>query len=145
LILDTGERSLAILGVAAAGNNVTLQVAPPDFSETYTLFLKGLTDASMARNPLPDRAHIVVAKDTTPPRFSQARTAAVKDLDPTATTDDPTSGEVVVLSFDEELDPQSAENAANYHIVDADGQDLPVYAAYLRDGSQIWLVTARQV
>jgi hypothetical protein len=145
LILDSGQRALGIAGVAAAGNLVTLEVAAPDFRETYTLYARGLTDASMAKNPLPDRASVVIGPDTTPPRLSSARTAAVKDLDPSATTDDPTAGEVVVLSFDEALDSGTAENTANYQIVDGDGNPLAVLAAYLREQSQVWLVTARQV
>src|SRR5262249_27286252 len=52
LLLDTAQRSLSVLGVAAAGNRVTLQVEAPDFAETYTLYVKGLTRG----DPAPDRA-----------------------------------------------------------------------------------------
>jgi hypothetical protein len=145
LILDEGQRALDVLGVAAAGNLVTLQVGAPDFHDQYTIYFKGLTDASMARNPLPDRSHIDIAPDTTPPRLQQGHSAAVKDLNPNAQTDDPTSGEIIVLSFDEELDQAAAEDVGNYHVVDGDGAPLTLLAAYLRESSQVWLVTERQV
>jgi hypothetical protein len=145
LILNDGERALPVAGVAPSGNLVTLQVESPDFQEHYVIYLKGLTDASMAHNPLPDRTHIDVAPDTTAPRLQQGHSAAIKDLNPSAPTDDPTSGEIVVLSFDEELDQAAAEDIGNYYIVDGDGAVLPILAAYLREGTQVWLVTARQV
>ena len=147
LILDSSKRALAIKTVAASGVTVSLQVGPPDFGQTYTLYVKGLADASANENPLGQKGElskIRVDPDRTPPQVVSVQARPLRDFNPGASASDPTVGQVIRVTFDEELDPTAAENAANFKVSSLAGPDLSVKAAYLRNKSQVWLVTGVQ-
>ncbi|MCC6748307.1 MAG: hypothetical protein IT371_11655 [Deltaproteobacteria bacterium] len=145
LVLDAAERALPIRSAAASGSRVTLEVGPPDFGQRYTVHVKGLRDASANGNPLRGRtASVLVGRDRTPPQLIGVRPTSLRELNPAAKVADPTVGQVVVLTFDEELDPESAENAGNYRMVPLGGERFATQAAYLRDRRQVWVVTDPQ-
>ena len=147
LILDSATRALAVKSVAASGATVTLQIGAPDFGQTYTLYVKGLMDASANANPLGAKGQlskIRVDPDRTPPQVVSVQARPLRDFNPGASASDPTVGQVIRVTFDEELDPAAAENAGNFKVSSLAGPDLSVKAAYLRNKSQVWLVTGLQ-
>ena len=150
LIVDAAQRALAISSVAASGNRVTLSVAPPDFGQSYTLVVKDLRDASANANLLdPGKDRVTIEKDRTAPKIVEVQALPLRDLNPGAKVSDPTVGQVVRVTFSEELDPSSAENIGNYKVQALVGDDLKVYAAHLggvggssgADRRQVFLVT----
>ena len=145
LILDGARRSLAITGAASSGASVILEVAPPDLGQTYTLHVKNLTDASANANPLaPEAGSITIGPDRTAPRISSIQPRPLRDYNPDAGDADPTRGQALLATFNEELDPSSAENLTNYQIKSPEGQDLPIHAAFLVDHRKVWLITDPQ-
>jgi len=145
LILDAANRALAITAVAASGNRVTLEVGAPDFGQTYTLLAKDLKDASANANPLaPGKDRVTIDRDRTSPQVIAVEALPLRDLNPSATVTDPTVGQVLRVTFDEELDRTSAENVGNYTVQALAGADLDLFAAHLKDKRQVWLVTGAQ-
>jgi hypothetical protein len=147
LIIDDAQRVLQIRGAAASQDRVTLSVGSPDLARRYTLFLRGgasgLTDASKARNPIADGTTIVVGPDVTPPQAIAVRATNRRELNPTAELPDPTTGDVVVVTFNEEMDQASAEDASHYQVYNALGVPISVKAAFLR-GRSAYVVTETQ-
>jgi hypothetical protein len=144
LILDGASRALAVRSVAASGSTVTLEVRGPDFGQRYTLHVKGLRDASANANPLPEGSSALIGADRTPPQLVSVQPLPLRDFNPAAKDPDPTVGQVLLLTFSEELDRSSAENAQNYQIQALAGSPLAVKAAYLESADQVWLVTGAQ-
>jgi hypothetical protein len=144
LILDEAQQILPITQVAASGQKVLLTVAGPDFRAHYTLHVQGLVDASLSHNPIATGAQISINPDTTPPTPLSARSASLKDFNPAATLPDPTVGQGVVVHFDEQLDPISAQDATRYAVASAAGVALGVQAAYLTDPTDVFLITDAQ-
>ncbi|MBW2730868.1 MAG: hypothetical protein JRH20_00660 [Deltaproteobacteria bacterium] len=142
-IVDDAGDVLPVLTAAASGRQVTLMVGAPDLRKTYTLEVTNLLDASANGNPLPAGSQVTIKPDYTPPVVVGVRSAPLRDLNP-GTGDDPTIGQVVVVTFGEVLDAVSAENSANYRIVSSLGLPLEVRAAIVRDQREVWLVTEPQ-
>jgi hypothetical protein len=150
LIIDASQRALAITSVAASGNRVTLDIEPPDFGQSYTLVVKDLKDASANANPLaPEKDRVTIEKDRTAPKIIEVQALPLRDLNPGAKVTDPTVGQVIRVTFSEELDPSSAENVGNYKVQALVGDDLKIHAAHLggaggsksKDRRQVFLVT----
>ena len=147
LLLDSSRRALPICAVAASGAMVTLQVGPPDFGQTYTLYVKNLRDASANANPLNAKGGLTkirVDPDRTPPQVLSVKARPLKDFNPGASAADPAVGQVVKITFTEELDPLAAQNIGNYRVTAVAGPKLTIKAAFLRDRSEVWLVTSAQ-
>lgn len=145
LVQDQDGKALPIKSAAASGSQVFLEVGGPNFQKTYTLSVKNLADASANKNPLPAGTTVTITPDYTAPKIISVRSAPLRDLNPGSTGDDPTIGQVVVVTFDEHLEPKSAENVANYRIVSFIGVPLPIKAAIVKQTNQVWLVTDPQV
>jgi hypothetical protein len=145
LILDGGGRALAITAVAASGPVVTLQIEPPDFAQRYTLHVKGLKDASANANPLGGPTQLELGADRTSPQILSVLPLPITDFNAGAKPTDPTLGQVLKITFDEELDQASAENIGNYQLRAMAGAAPKILAAHLKDRSQVWLVTEAQV
>ena len=137
-------KTLTVQQAAATGSRVVLTVGPPDLRLRYRLSVKAVVDASANHNPIAAGAQVLIEGDYAPPQVLSVRSAPLRDLNPDSSAD-PTSGQVVVITFDEVLDPPSAENVANYRIVSAQGLALEVKAAVLKNGREVWLVTADQI
>jgi hypothetical protein len=145
LILDSARRALPIRRVAASGNVVTLEVTGPDFGQIYTLHVKDLKDASAGGNPLAaEKDHVVIGPDRTPPQIVSVQALPLRDFNPAAKEADPTAGQAVLVTFDEEMDRAGAENVGNYQVQALAGPDLQVLAAYAKGPDQVWLVTSPQ-
>jgi hypothetical protein len=138
LIVDEAGGAVAVRSAQVAGSQVTLTHDPVDPRGQFKLFVKDVTDASLAQNPIADGASILIGGDQTPPEVVEVRPSSIVELNPSARPGDPETGEVVVLTFSEVLDRISAENADNYSI---DG--LEVLAAVQR-GREVLLVTTQQ-
>jgi len=144
LILDAAGRALGISTVAAAGNIVSLSVAAPDFGQTYVLHVKRLKDASANANPLAGPDNVDIGPDRTPPQVVSVQALPLSDLNPGAQVPDPTVGQVLRVTFDEELDPTSAQNVGNYKVKALSGETLALYAGHLKNHRDVFLVTAEQ-
>ncbi len=137
-------RRLPVLRASSAGSQVFLEVEGPNLSLSYTLTVSNLKDASANQNPLQNGASVTITPDYTPPKVLSLRSAPLRDLNPGSTGDDPTVGQVVVVTFDEQLEKASAENIANYRIQSFIGNPLALKAAILKRPNEVWLVTDPQ-
>lgn len=145
LILDGAGRALPVQTAAAAGSLVTLEVAGADFAQGYTLHVKPLKDASANGNVLAEeRRSTAVGSDRTPPQIVALSPLPLRDYNPGASAADPSVGQVLLVTFDEQLDRASAENAGNYKIKALSGESLPVLAAFQKGHDQVFLVTGPQ-
>ena len=143
LVLDSANRALPITSAAASGTFTTLAISFPDFGQTYTLYVKNLRDASANANLLVPSGGFIstpVRPDRTPPKVISVQAFPLQDFNPGASGADPTVGQVLKVTFDEELDTLSANNAGNFQVSPL----LPIKAAYLRNTSQVWLITGAQ-
>jgi hypothetical protein len=143
LVVDTTLRALPILGAASLGDRVRLRVNGPDLGEVYTLHVRRIPDASSNQNELSGEDAVTVGEDVSPPRPLLARAGSRKDLDPAAILADPTAGDLLTITFSEELDPATAEDIAHYRVENVFGIPLAVKAAFLR-GTRVHLVTDAQ-
>jgi hypothetical protein len=145
LLLDASGRAVPIQTVAASSSLATLEVAGADFAQSYTLHVKPLKDASAIGNLLAeDRRTLAIGPDRTPPQIVALSPLPLRDYNPGAKQADPSIGQVLLVSFDEELDRASAENAGNYQIQALSGEPLPVLAAFQKAPDQVWLITGPQ-
>lgn len=138
LLVDADNRPVAVIGARVLGAEVTLTHAPLDPRTPHTVAVKNVTDASLQQNPIASGASIFVGPDLTPPRVLSVTAGSIVDVNPQARPGDPASGELVVVSFTEELDRIAAENAASWSI-----EGLAVLAAFQR-GRDVLLVTSQQ-
>jgi hypothetical protein len=138
LLVSADNRPIAVTAARVVGAEVTLSHGALDPRAPHTVAVKNVTDASLQQNPIAAGASIFVGPDQTPPRVLSVAPGSIVDINPQARPGDPSSGEVVIVSFTEELDRIAAENASSWSI---DGLD--VLAAFQR-GRDVQLVTTQQ-
>jgi hypothetical protein len=138
LLVDADNRPIALRGAQVTGAVVVVSHDATDPRRRHTLYVKDVSDASLAQNPIADGAFIRVGPDQTPPVVLEVRPGSIVEVNPSARPANPETGEVVVVTFSEVLDRVSAENASNYEIA-----GLSVYAAFQR-GRDVLLVTETQ-
>ncbi len=144
LVVDASLRALPVRAVMPLGDRVRLTVEAPDFGARYTLHVAALPDASARHNLLDGETTTPVGADVTPPRALVAVPGSRKDLDAAATLADATLGELVTIAFSEELDPAIAEDVGHYRITTITGEPLRVRAAFVRQRTQVVLLTDAQ-
>ena len=138
LLVDADNRPVVVTGARVLGGEVTLSHASIDPQTPHTVAVKDVTDASLRQNPIAAGAKAFVGPDLTPPRVVSLAAGSIVDINPQARPGDAASGEVLIVSFSEELDQIAAENASSWSI---DG--LAVLAAFQR-GREVLLVTSQQ-
>ena len=143
LLVDADNAAVRVLQALVQGSAVVLTHERVDPRALHRVSVKGVTDASLQQNPIEAGATIVVGPDRAPPTVIDVRGGSIVEVNPAARPADPSTGEVFVITFSEELDRVAAENAANYAVTPAGGGSLDVYAAYQR-GRQVLVVTAPQ-
>ncbi|MCK6552245.1 Ig-like domain-containing protein, partial [Myxococcota bacterium] len=143
LYVDESGLSVPVLSATPSGTDVLLVTAPTNPRTPARIVVRDVRDASVRKNPIEDTgeclratsdlpegvfACALVGPDTTPPKVLSARALSILDVDPAASVDDPTTGDLVELTFDERPEPSAAEDVTRYRI---DG--LEVIAAALLD------------
>ncbi|MBN2358322.1 MAG: hypothetical protein JXR83_02655 [Deltaproteobacteria bacterium] len=141
-IIAAGQDQVPVQRVQVRGASVTLEIPQVAPEGDYVLAATGIADASADKNVIAAGSAVGIGPDRTPPSLLAAAASTITEVNPAARPDDPSTGQVVVLEFDEILDRISAEDAANYHIAGDSGQ-LQVWAAFQR-GRQVLLVTDTQ-
>jgi hypothetical protein len=136
LYVDEAGLAIPVLSATPSGTDVLLITAPTNPRTPARLVVRDLRDASVRGNPIEDGgecrrlttdmpegvfACALVGPDTTPPKLLAARALSILDVDPTANVDDPTTGDLVELTFDERPEPSSAGDVGRYRI---DGLDV---------------------
>jgi hypothetical protein len=140
LLVGPSNRAVLVLQALVQGSAVLLRHERVDPRDVHRVSVREVTDASLQRNPVADGATLFIGPDQTPPTVIELRGGSIVDINPAARPADPSTGEVFVLTFSEELDRIAAENAANYAVTAAGGGALAVRAAFQR-GRQVYLVT----
>lgn len=143
LLLDDQGAAVPILSVAVRGSQVELELGGVSFAKSYRLQVSEVTDASAQANPIAAGSEVLVGPDMSAPSVISVEASTITELNPASRPADPSTGQVLVLSFSEQLDHISAENVDNYHIVSSTGAELPIFAAFQR-GKQVLLVTDTQ-
>jgi hypothetical protein len=143
LLVDGDNRAVRVVQSRVQGSAVVLTHERVDPRGPHRVSVKDVTDASLQQNPIASGATLVVGPDRTPPTVVAVRGGSIVDVNPAARPGDPTTGEVFVITFSEELDRIAAENAGNYPVTPAGGGSLAVLAAYQR-GREVFVVTAPQ-
>ena len=143
LLVDADNAAVRVLQALVQGSAVVLTHERVDPRVLHRVSVKNVTDASLQQNRIEAGATIVVGPDRAPPTIVDVRGGSIVELNPSARPADPSTGEVFVITFSEELDRVASENAANYTVTPAGGGALDVYAAYQR-GRQVFVVTAPQ-
>lgn len=138
LLVDADNRPVTVTSSRVVGAEVTLGHNALDPRTPHTVAVKNVTDASLQQNPIASGASSFVGPDLTPPRIESVVAASIVDVNPSARPANPETGEVVIVTFTEELDRIAAENAESWAI---DGLD--VFAAFQR-GREVLLVTSQQ-
>ncbi|HEY4219805.1 MAG TPA: Ig-like domain-containing protein, partial [Myxococcota bacterium] len=138
LLVDENNRPVEISGAIVAGGSVVLSHATVDPRAPHTVAVKNVADASLQQNVIAAGASVSVGPDLTPPTVLSVTGGSIVDVNPSARPADPTTGEVVIVSFSEELDTIAAEDIANWSI-----NGLDVLAAFKR-GRDVLLVTSQQ-
>ena len=139
LLVDENNAAVRVTSAAVTGSQVTLSHARVDPRKAHRVTVKDVKDASLQQNPLDGLASVAVGPDRTPPTLVSVRGGSIVEVNPASRPSDPSTGEVFVLTFSEELDRIAAENALNY-IVD-DGS-LEIFAAFQR-GRDVLVVTSQ--
>lgn len=137
LLVDAANRPVRVTGVIVQGGTATLSHDAVDPRARFTVAVKDVTDASLQQNPIAPGAKIRVGADLTPPTIVSVRPGSIVDVNPAARPGDPSTGEVVVVTFSEVLDRISAENAASWTV-----EGLEVFAAFQR-GRDVYVVTSQ--
>jgi hypothetical protein len=143
LLVDEDNAAVRVLQALVQGSAVVLTHERVDPRALHRVSVKNVTDASLQQNAIEQGATLVVGPDRTPPVVVDVRGGSIVEVNPAARPTDPSTGEVFVITFSEELDRVAAENAANYRVTPAGGGGLDVFAAYQR-GRQVFVVTAPQ-
>jgi len=141
-IIVDGQGQVPVQRVQVRGASVTLEIPQVAPDRDYVLAASHIADASAEKNVIASGAAVGIGPDRTPPALLAAAASTITEINPGARPADPSTGQVVVLEFDEILDRISAEDAVNYHIVGNSGE-LKVWAAFQR-GRQVLLITDTQ-
>lgn len=135
LLVDADNTAVSVIAVQVIGAQAVLTHERVDPRDLHRVTVKNIKDASLQQNEIAERASVVVGPDRTPPTVVDVRGGSMVELNPSARPVDPATGEVFVVTFSEELDRISAENAVNYA-----AEGLDVFAAFQR-GREVLVVT----
>jgi hypothetical protein len=138
LLVDEDNTAVRVTSAVVVGSQVTLTHTRVDPRKGHRVSVKNVADASLQQNQIAAGASIPVGADRTAPTIVAVRGGSIVEVNPASRPLDPSTGEVFVVTFSEELDRIAAENAANY-VVDG----LTVYAAFQR-GRDVFVVTSQQ-
>jgi hypothetical protein len=139
LLVNEDNVAIRVNTARVTGSQVTLGHDRVDPRRRHRVSVRRVKDASLQQNEIAANASLAVGPDRTPPTVVDVRGGSIVELNPAARPGDPSTGEVFVVTFSEELDRIAAENAANYAIAD---RSLRVLAAFQR-GREVLLVTGQ--
>ncbi len=137
LLVDADNAAVRVTQALVVGSQVTLTHVRVDPRKGHRVSVKNIKDASLQQNEIAEGSSLAVGPDRTPPVVVAVRGGSIVELNAASRPRDPSTGEVFVITFSEELDRIAAENAANYVI-----DDLTVHAAFQR-GREVLLVTSQ--
>lgn len=137
LLVDQDNVAVRVTSARVVGSQVTLIHDRVDPRRRHRVSVRRVKDASLQQNEVAADASLTIGPDRTPPTVVDVRGGSIVELNPLARPGDPSTGEVFIVTFSEELDRIAAENAANYVVSDG---SLVVLAAFQR-GREVLVVT----
>lgn len=141
LYLDDAGRAVPVLAASPSGADVLLTLEPTHPRAPASIAVRSMRDASVRGNLL-ETAQTEVTPDRTPPRVQSVTPMSILDVDPEATVEDPTVGDLIELVLDEVPESSAASDPARFLI---DGLEVLAATPLDTNPPRIRLATATQV